>query len=173
MKEAMPKQTEKQTLRQLLRKFELATLRINVLFLSAELKRTDADKKAAWELYVEMLTRVVTQPLPREHGSEQAALDSVYSMFPTTREILKKHGPGCGTFAKIAIPVLNQIVRPFTAKWHRLSLDDGFAKPDKCAEFRAELEDLRKNLLNYTRLLADLAGVEDLTELEGETSCPV
>ena len=32
--------------------------------------------------------------------------------------------------------------------------------------FRAELRDLQTDLRNYTRLLADLADVEDLTDLE-------
>lgn len=168
MKKAMPKQFPEKTLGQLLSRFELK-LRINVFFLNAELKYTDADKSAAWELYVEMLTRIVTQPLQRGHGSEQTALESVYSMFPTTREILKKHGPGCAIFAKIAVPVLNQIVRPFTAKWHKLSLNDGFSKPHTCEKFRSELDALRENLLNYSRMLAELAGVEDLTDLEEET----
>jgi len=165
MKEAMPEQFSTTTLRQLLSRFQL-NLHIKMLFLDVELKYTNADKAAAWELYVEMLTRIVTQPLQREHGSEQTALESVYSMFPTTREILKKHGPKCVTFSKIAIPVLNQIVRPFTAKWHKLSLDSGLSKPDTCKEFRRELEGLRKNLLNYSRMLAELAGVEDFTDLE-------
>ena len=31
-----------------------------------------------------------------------------------------------GEFAKLTIPVLNQIIRPFTAKWHRLSLAGAF-----------------------------------------------
>jgi hypothetical protein len=33
-------------------------------------------------------------------------------------------------------------------------------------EFRAELSALQKDLRNYTRLLADMADVEDLTDLE-------
>lgn len=38
-----------------------------------------ADKDAAWELYVEMLTRIVTQPLPYDMGDDQTALDNVYA----------------------------------------------------------------------------------------------
>ncbi len=161
----MPKKSPENTLGRLLRRFQLK-LRIKAPLLDVELQYTNVDKMAAWELYVEMLTRIVTQPLSYACGNEQEALESVYSMFPATREILRKHGPECGIFARIAIPVLNQIVRPFTAKWHRLSLEGGFLEPGKCSEFRKELEALRKNLLNYSRMLAELAGVEDLTELE-------
>jgi len=167
MKEKKPEQVPEKTLGQLLSRFKLK-LRLKTPFLDVELEYTDADKSAAWELYVEMLTRIVTQPLHREHGSEQTALESAYSMFPTTREILKKHGPECAIFAKIAVPVLNQIVRPFTAKWHKLSLEGGFSKPNTREKFREELDALRENLLNYSRMLAELAGVEDLTDLEEE-----
>lgn len=35
-----------------------------------------------------------------------------------------------------------------------------------CCEFRAELGELQKNLCKYTKMLAEMAEVEDLTELE-------
>ena len=49
-----------------------------------ELSFKEVDKDAAWELYIEMLTRITTQALPAEEGDEQTALDSVYSLFRTT-----------------------------------------------------------------------------------------
>jgi hypothetical protein len=101
-----------------------------------------------------------------EHGDEKAALDSVHALFPLTRDILKRHGSGAGEFAKLAIPVLNQIVRPFTAKWHRATLAGAFQDAARRAEFRAELTTLQATLRNYTRALASLAEVEDLTTLE-------
>ena len=72
-------------------------------------------------------------------------------------------------FSKVAIPVLNQVVRPFTAKWHRESLAGAFDDPARRGEFRAELEALQGELWNYNRLLARIAGVEDLTNLEDLT----
>ena len=123
------------------------------------------NRKAAWELYIEMVTRITIQPLDPEHGDEKTALDSVYSLFQTTREILIAQGPDCVEFAHIAIVILNQEVRPFTAKWHRKSLAGDFNNPDECNEFRTELESLRKVLCAYTRTLAVLAGIDDITNL--------
>ena len=123
------------------------------------------DRKAAWELYVEMETRIITQPLPPEHGVEQTALDSVYSLFQTTRDILHAQGPDCVVFAKIAIEILNQKVRWFTAKWHRKSLENAFDDPVERTEFREDLEKLQEVLRAYTRTLAVLAGVEDAASL--------
>ena len=125
----------------------------------------DADREAAWELYIELLTRIATQPLSADTGDEKVALDSIYSLFPVTRTVLKNKGRQCVRFTQVAIIVLNQVVRPFTAKWHRLSIQGAFAEPERCRQFRAELEDLQKDLLTYTRMLADIAEVEDLTGL--------
>ena len=108
------------------RRFNLDSVRINVGVASANISFSDADRDAAWELYIEMLTRIVTQPLPREVGDEQTALDSVYALFGITREILRRQGRDTIQFTKVAVPVLSQVVRPFTAKWHRESLAGAF-----------------------------------------------
>jgi hypothetical protein len=152
--------------RDFLEQWGLSSLKIKLGFLEGEFQPRDADRAASWELYVELLTRDTTQYLSPEDGDEKAALDSVYAIFPLTREIMRRQGSGCGEFAKLAIPVLNQIIRPFTAKWHRLSLAGAFHDDDLCREFRAELAGLQPRLRGYTRALAAMADVEDLTALE-------
>ena len=153
-------------LKTLFKSFRLEKIKLDPTGAAVEISFEQADEDAAWELYVEMLTRIVTQPLPAEVGDEKTALDSVYSLFPTTREILRRRGRSTIQFSKIAIPVLNQVVRPFTAKWHREYLLDVFEDSGKCREFRDELEVLQKDLRNYNRMLAKIAKVEDLTDLE-------
>lgn len=111
------------------------------------------------------MTRITIQPLDDEHGDENTALDSVYSLFAPTRQTLKNQGRHCTEFAKIAVILLNQIVRPFTAKWHRASFAGEFNQPKHREEFRAELRELQAKLAQYSKMLADLAGVEDITGL--------
>jgi hypothetical protein len=152
--------------RDFLEKWGLTSLKLNLHFLEGEFSPRDPDRAAAWELYIELLTRVTTQYMPPEDGDEKTALDSVYAIFKETREILRRNGSGCGEFAKLAIPILNQIVRPFTAKWHRLSLAGAFQDANRCREFRKDLAALQPLLCDYTRALADMAKVEDLTSLE-------
>ena len=149
-----------------LENWSMTALKINPPFLEMEWKPKDEDRDAAWELYIELLTRIATQPLPKEHGDESTALDSIHSIFDLTREVIKRRGRLCIEFTKIAIVILNQKIRPFTAKWHKLMIDKAFEDPAKCEEFRAELENLQKILRIYTKMLADMSGVEDLTELE-------
>lgn len=118
----------------------------------------NADKQAAWELYVEMATTIVTQPL-HEGGDEQSALNSLYSLFPTTREVLRRHGPQASECGRVAIAILNSAVRPTTTKWHGKSLSGAFAEETQKAEFRRDLEELQKHLVNYIEQLAMIAGI--------------
>ena len=153
-------------LKKLLEQWDLNSLKITAPFMEMEWVPRDEDKSAAWELYVEIITRITTQPMIPGQGLEKAALESVYQLFPLTRGILKAHGRHCINFAKVAVVVLNQVVRPFTSKWH-IRMSNAAVDEAGIAEFRKELAQLQAQLLNYTRLLADLAGVEDLTGLEG------
>lgn len=154
--------------RDFLEKWGLSKLKINLKFLEGEFTPQPHDREAAWDLYVELLTRVSTQNLLPDEGDEKTALDSVYAIFPLTRDILRRRGSGCGEFTKLAIPILNQVLRPFTSRWHRAFLDDDFKNPARCQDFRSELEDLQVLLRGYTQALSEMAEVEDLTELEVE-----
>ena len=157
---------------ELLDQHGLSGLKIGAAFLAAEFRPGEHDRDAAWAMYVELLTRVTGQTLQHEHGDEKAELDSVYQLFPLTREILRaRGGRQAREFAKIAIVVLNQKVRPFTTKWHRLSLAAAFSGLARCKEFRDELAVLQDVLLRYTQLLGSMAGVpahEDLTRIEAD-----
>ena len=153
-------------IRNLFAKYHLAGIRLNAVVVQADITLNSADKDAAWEMYVEMLTRIVTQPLPEDAGDEKTALKSVSELFPIGREILRRHGRRTIQFSKVIIPVLNQVVRPFTAKWHRMSLLGAFEDEDARREFRKDLQNLLVNMRNYNRMLAEIACVEDLTDLE-------
>ena len=54
-----------------LEKWGMTSLKITPPFLQMEWTIQAADKNAAWALYIELLTRITTQPLPVEHGDEK------------------------------------------------------------------------------------------------------
>ena len=153
-------------LKDLFESWDLKGLKVKAGILEMDWQPYDADKNAAWEMYIELLTSITTQKLPDEHGIEETALQSVYKIFEITRDVLKRNGRKCVNFTKIAIIVLNQVIRPFTAKWHKLSEMGDFEDKGQCKVFREELLELQDKLLCYTKLLSELADVEDLTELE-------
>ncbi len=71
-------------------------------------------------------------------GGEKAALNSIHALFDISREVIKRHQRDCIEFTKLAVVVLNQVIRPFTAKWHRKSLNGLLGNGEQQA-FRADL----------------------------------
>lgn len=151
--------------KKLFEQWDIKSIKLKAPFMEMEWYAKDEDRDAAWELYVEMVTRVITQPLPATNGIEKSALDSVYQLFPLTREILKKNGRHCSNFTKIAVVVLNQVVRPFTSKWHLIFNTAEQLTADQVAVFRTELAYLQIELRKYARMLASIADVEDIVGL--------
>lgn len=153
--------------RKWLENWDMTQLKVKAPFLEMEWNPSEPDKDAAWDLYIELLTRIATQPLPAEDGDEATALASLRDLFALTREIIHRHGRDCIEFTKIAVLVLNQILRPFTTRWHRAGDAGAFAEPGERLRFRQELATLQESLLRYTGMLGQMAGVEeDLTQLE-------
>jgi hypothetical protein len=139
-----------------------------------------AEREAAWEMYVELITRVSVEELAPEEGLLREALASLYSLFGTTRSILRAHGPAVASprgratesFGSIAVVILNRVLRPLLAKWHPLLSDHESRRPEgvsqaeherswqpQNAELRSDLAAVRATLTDYADLLASVAGV--------------
>src|SRR6266536_1346324 len=54
----------------------------------------ESEQKAAWEMYIELVTRIVVAELGSDEGLLREALNSIYTLFATTRNILREYGPG-------------------------------------------------------------------------------
>ena len=153
---------EKMKWNELFEKWSPNLLKVNVGFAEMEFQPNDIDKDAAWEMYVELQTRIITQDLNDESGDEKMALESVAKMFELTRLVLKKYGRHSPDFSRIALFILNDQIRPFTAKWHRLSLNGAFEDVDKCQTFRDELKRLQVAIKGYASILAEMADMDDI-----------
>lgn len=150
---------------ELIRKLGLSNLKLIGPFMEVDFNPKQSNRDAAWELYVELVTRCATQELSEDEGDNKEILDSLYTLFPTTREILKKYKYDCIDFSKLAIAVLNQVLRPFLSKWHKKYLwMEQFHRED-WAHFRDELSELQCKLKEYTILLAELAGLEEYSTI--------
>jgi hypothetical protein len=141
-----------------------------------------SERDAAWEMYVELITRISVAELKPNEGLLREALSSLYTLFDTTRKILRKYGPtvakpkgrGNLSFGYLAVAILNVVLRPTLAKWHPLLLDYENTKKDavsplehetmwdKSAELRQELNNVRKLLTEYADILAKVAEVPSL-----------
>lgn len=143
---------------------------------SAAWEADPTERRAAWSLYVELVTRIAMQSLEVDQGLLREALNSLYSLFETTREVLKEAGPNVGASRKsvggIAIAVLNNGLRPFLTKWHPLLQAWEAKRPADLSskeheqnwseepKLRSELAALRKDLEQYANALAAIAGVD-------------
>ncbi|MBF2089484.1 MAG: hypothetical protein IGR80_16570 [Synechococcales cyanobacterium K44_A2020_017] len=143
---------------------------------SASWEADPTERHAAWELYIELVTRIAVQSMDSDLGTLREAMNSLYSLFGSTRDILRKAGPKVGasrdSVGGIAIAVLNNGLRPFLSKWHPLLQDwevkraEGISVQvhekawDMESTLRGDLEKLRSNLEQYAHALANIAGVE-------------
>ncbi len=135
----------------------------------------DLAKKTAWKLYVEISTRISLVPLNNDEGILREALDSLYSLFNITRDILKDADPSIAmgelSLGFLAIEILNKGLRPFISKWHLLLSLYEESKPaniskieyeklwEKNKLFRKELEELTQEMVLYTDSLAKIATI--------------
>jgi len=137
------------------------------------------ERNAAWEMYVELITRISVEELKPEEGLLREALTSLYRLFDITRNILRKYGPSVAqpkgtdklSFGYLAVAVLNVVLRPVLAKWHPLLFDHESTKKTSVSpleherqwenyeELRQTLNDVRKVLIEYVDLLAQVADV--------------
>ena len=141
--------------------WDMTGLKVKASYLEMEWRPQEADRDAAWDLYIQLLTRLSSQS---GEIDEKEELQRIYAMFNVIRDIIMRHGRDCIEFSKIAILFLNQVIRPFTAKWHKiLVLDDSFDKNS----FRTELSIIQAELNKFTHMLAEMAGVEDISDIGG------
>jgi hypothetical protein len=114
-----------------------------------------ADEQAAAELHIQLVSRITTQRLGYSDGDEATALESVYKLFDQARNIISKN-TGCRHVDALTWYVINTYVRPFTAKWHRLSKRGALDALDATDVFRTELAKVRRILSCFDDLLLEI-----------------
>lgn len=167
-------------------KLSESKFKINLGFLELETtwEIDELQKNAAWEMYVELATRITTAELKENDGLLREALTSLNSLFATTRELLKRCGPHIATPANpndttlghLAVNILNRVLRPVLAKWHPILLDweqqklaDKTTKQHELEweyndELRGVLNEIREQLIEYANVLGTVSGVANLIE---------
>ena len=138
--------------------------------------------RAAWEIYIELVTRVPLGTLEEDGGILREALSSLHPLLPTIRTILRQLGPMkmrsdaelTQSCSYLAVSMLNVTLRPFLSKWHPLLKDYQERRPAAAGileyeqhwqyyrQFRQEMSTLRKALLDDARGFAQIAGTPSL-----------
>lgn len=161
------------------------TVKLNLKFLeiSGKWNPQPSEKIAAWELYIELITRISVVPLNEDEGSIREAMDSLYKLFSIVREILKTHKADVAkpknktdqiTVAYLCIAILNRHLRPFLSKWHprlkahedtrslseqQLAHEWKWQRHDEC---RKELLAVQNGLTEFASILSKAADFPDV-----------
>ena len=137
----------------------------------------ESEVRAAWELYVEMVTRTPLGGISSQEGSLREALDSIYSLFDTTRGILRESGPVVArpksgrklSFGYLAVSMLNRVLRPLLTEWHpklraweRNNPHRDESEWEGRSDFLKALDEVRLQLRQYANLFAEVADVPEL-----------
>lgn len=143
---------------------------------------TECERNAAWDMYVELVTRIPIAQVKPGESSLQVCLSSLYKLFEATREILQKYGPsvarprseGQMSFGYLSVKVLDIILRPFLVEWYPLLIDyestrmgsesarEHERKWARYEELKTGLTEVREALLQYAQLLARASEVPSL-----------
>lgn len=139
-----------------------------------------AEQQIAWELHVELVTRIATVTLPEREGLLDEALSSLAAMADAFRQILHGYQPNPDRSSVghqvevVADTVLARIVDPFVLRWQpQLAgwladrpVDVG--KPDherswpKAVALRTDLAGVQARLRPLAEQLAELADAASL-----------
>ncbi len=123
---------------------------------------TPSDSSPAHTLWVELSTRITTQRLHYRSGDEETAAISVHKLFGQARELMEKN-PEAIKFQNLALALLNNTLRPFTARWHGwMMVDDTVRDRDGKPQlkfrdewvrrqFRRELQILQPRLVGFKK----------------------
>jgi hypothetical protein len=163
---------------------KLKTVKVNLTFpfvgsIEGTWEPDEKEESAAWELYVELITRISVAELKPDEGLLREALSSMHTIFSITRDILKKYGASIArpkgdsyiSFGYLAVAVLNTVLRPVLSKWHPILLEYEQKREsstsiieherswEKNRELREALNRNRFVLIQYSNLLAQVADV--------------
>jgi hypothetical protein len=125
------------------------------------------DAAPAHLLRIELTTRITTQRLHYRSGEEETAAESVHMLFPKVRELMSNY-PDAKIFCKIGLRLLDQVLRPYTARWHGWMTESEesaggtprFRDERVRRMFRVELRELQARLVGYQRAFESLADGE-------------
>ncbi|WP_168801550.1 toll/interleukin-1 receptor domain-containing protein [Glycomyces buryatensis] len=132
---------------------------------------SDESTEIAFQLQIELSTRIATQPLPDGQGLLGEALASLKSVFDAARDALKQLGStGHRDEAAQLANKLCETLRPFLTEWHPRLSDHASTRPpgvgvlthenawEHAAELRAELPGLQESLAEILTRLRGLTG---------------
>ena len=165
--------------------WQITEIEIATLGQKWKLANSGAQRRVAWSLFVEIATRIATQPMSDTDGDNGIALKSLYDLFQYTRKsitameptrILPSRRGSFDTVETYALAMLNQDLRPFLSKWHPLwdawrreNPDAACSSWDRHTAFRTDLRVLQTQIRGRAEGLGKIARVSEIGRFMNET----
>jgi len=128
-------------------------------WLSVDFSPNEAEKRAAWSLFVDLATTIASQPFDLHRGSLRDAFSSLYRLIENTRLVLRDAGPVVAAsgarFGGIAIMFVTEVVAPFLLRWH-----------EPLRQFEREIEEGVNSFEHERRWPEFQVCVDELAELQ-------
>ena len=126
------------------------------------------DRDAAWQLYIELMSRHVDRAKKVEECNPFTVMDSFEGLFQARTEIFREAGSKSVKTLNKIMPFLNETIRPFVQKWRLESKDGAFngeyMMSVRRPEFYREAEVLYEEIQTMCDTMARIAGVQNLAE---------
>ncbi|MFA5262069.1 MAG: hypothetical protein WC450_12670 [Candidatus Omnitrophota bacterium] len=132
----------------------------------------ECETQAAWETYIEIVTRILPVNPATHTRRPELELVSIRELFDKIRDILKKFGPSTGqtnlagglTFAFLALTIMNVVLRPVLMD-HKLTSGEESRKaldksPEENTQICEQLNTTYAVLIDFCNILTQAAGVE-------------
>jgi hypothetical protein len=158
--------------------WQVTEIEIETLGQKWKLANSGSQRRVAWSVFVEIVTRIATQPMLDWEGDDGIVLKSLYDLFQYTRNsiteieptrVLPSRTEHCDTVETYALAMLNQDLRPFLSKWHpawdtwrKENPDSDSSSWEHHARFRADLKVLQPKIRERAKGLGVVAGVSEL-----------
>ncbi len=132
----------------------------------------ECETHAAWETYVEIVTRILPAHPVTHTRCPEVELVSIRDLFDKIRDILKRSGPSIGqthlkgglTFAFLALTIMNVVLRPILMEHKAAAGEGNRGSSDRTTQENQRLcEQLNKTyavLIDFCNILTQAAGVE-------------
>jgi hypothetical protein len=164
--------------------WRVTEIEIETLGQKWKLANSGTQKRVAWSIFVEIVTRIATQSMSDTDGDNGIALKSLYDLFQYTRKSIAEIKPASmlpsrkksfDTVETYALAMLNQDLRPFLSKWHpiwdawrKANPDADSFSWDRHMAFRNDLKFLQNQIRGRAEGLGKIAGVSEISRFMNE-----
>jgi len=160
--------------------WQVTEIEIDTFGQKLKLANSGSQRRVAWSIFVEIMTRIATQQMLDSEGDDGIAIKSLSDLFQSTRKsiseikstsVLPSSKGNFDTVETYSLAMLNKDIRPFLSKWHPVWDTWRKSNPntlcfdwDLHLAFRIDLKSLQSKIQERAKGLGEIAGVPEIDQ---------